>query len=147
MSGDDAADAALRLALLRDQRPIRHLSNMFTVIDQGDSMAKRSTRRKIREHQENGQANVHPLFPRPTEYDPREADARDRKYVKNIRAMGEVQQRLLDAIDECSVVAAVGPAGTGKTYLAIAKAVEAIEQGRVGRIVLTRPAVEAGESL
>jgi phosphate starvation-inducible PhoH-like protein len=110
-------------------------------------MAKRSTRRKIREHQEHGEANVHPLFPRTGEYDPREADQRDRKYVKNIRAMGAVQQRLLDAIDECAVVAALGPAGTGKTYLAIAKAVEALEQNRIGRIVLTRPAVEAGESL
>ena len=108
-------------------------------------MAKRSTRRKVRE--ELGQPNVHPLFPRTTEYDPREADSRDRKYVKNIRAMSAIQQRLLDAIDECSVVAALGPAGTGKTYLAIAKAVEALEQNRVGRIVLTRPAVEAGENL
>jgi len=108
-------------------------------------MAKRSTRRKVRE--DLGQANVHPLFPRNGEYDPREADSRDRKYVKNIRAMSAVQQRLLDAIDERSVVAALGPAGTGKTYLAIAKAVEALEQNRVGRIVLTRPAVEAGESL
>ncbi|HWU25301.1 MAG TPA: PhoH family protein [Rhizomicrobium sp.] len=108
-------------------------------------MAKRSTRRRVRDPQE--QENVHPLFPRAAEYDPREADARDRKYVKNIRAMGAIQQRLLDAIDECSVVAAVGPAGTGKTYLAIAKAVEALEQNRVGRIVLSRPAVEAGESL
>ena len=42
---------------------------------------------------------------------------------------------------------ALGPAGTGKTYLAIAKAVEALESGKVGRIVLSRPAVEAGESL
>jgi phosphate starvation-inducible protein PhoH and related proteins len=120
---------------------------MRSVIDQGDSMAKRSTRRKIRDLQEHGEANVHPLFPRTNEYDPREADQRDRKYVKNIRAMGAIQQRLLDAIDECAVVAALGPAGTGKTYLAIAKAVEALEQNRVGRIVLTRPAVEAGESL
>ena len=88
-----------------------------------------------------------PCFRVHTEYDPREADGRDRKYVKNIRAMSAIQQRLLDAIDECSVVAALGPAGTGKTYLAIAKAVEALEQNRVGRIVLSRPAVEAGESL
>ena len=42
---------------------------------------------------------------------------------------------------------ALGPAGTGKTYLAIAKAVEALEAGRVGRIVLSRPAIEAGESI
>ena len=46
-----------------------------------------------------------------------------------------------------TLVLALGPAGTGKTYLAIAKAVEALEAGKVGRIVLSRPAVEAGESL
>ncbi|MGH7022383.1 MAG: PhoH family protein, partial [Caulobacteraceae bacterium] len=73
--------------------------------------------------------------------------ARDRKYVKNIRAMSPTQQQLIDAITEHSVVVALGPAGTGKTYLAIAKAVEALEGGRAGRIVLSRPAVEAGESL
>ncbi len=110
-------------------------------------MAKRSTRRKVRDLHDHEPENVHPLFPRASDYDPRDADCRDRKYVKNIRAMSTIQQRLLDAIDECSVVAAVGPAGTGKTYLAIAKAVEALEQNRVGRIVLSRPAVEAGESL
>ena len=53
----------------------------------------------------------------------------------------------MDAIDAQSVVLALGPAGTGKTYLAIAKAVEALETGKVQRIVLSRPAVEAGESL
>jgi phosphate starvation-inducible PhoH-like protein len=51
------------------------------------------------------------------------------------------------AMDAKTLVLALGPAGTGKTYLAIAKAVEALEAGRVGRIVLSRPAVEAGESL
>src|SRR5581483_2237 len=69
------------------------------------------------------------------------------KYVKNVRAMSAMQQALLHAIDERSVVLALGPAGTGKTYLAIAKAVEALEAGRCSRIVLSRPAVEAGESL
>ena len=82
-----------------------------------------------------------------TGWNPRDAEIRDRKYVKNIRAMSPVQQALLDAIDERSVVLALGPAGTGKTYLAVAKAVEALEAGRAGRIVLSRPAVEAGESL
>jgi phosphate starvation-inducible PhoH-like protein len=61
--------------------------------------------------------------------------------------MSPAQQQMMDAIDERSVVLALGPAGTGKTYLAIAKAVEALESGKVGRIVLSRPAVEAGESL
>ena len=108
-------------------------------------MAKRSARRK--QGNLNESAKVHPLFPSSSGWNPRDADARDRKYVKNIRAMSPGQQILLDAIDERSVVVALGPAGTGKTYLAIAKAVEALEQSRVSRIVLSRPAVEAGESL
>ena len=53
----------------------------------------------------------------------------------------------MEAIDEKNLIMALGPAGTGKTYIAIAKAVEALEAGKVGRIVLSRPAVEAGESL
>jgi phosphate starvation-inducible PhoH-like protein len=61
--------------------------------------------------------------------------------------MSPGQQQFMDAIDGQSVVLALGPAGTGKTYLAIAKAVEALEAGKVQRIVLSRPAVEAGESL
>jgi len=98
------------------------------------------------------QENVHPLFPgRPghqawTPHDP-DGQFRDRKYVKNVRAMSPAQQQFMDAIDAQSVVLALGPAGTGKTYLAIAKAVEALEAGKVQRIVLSRPAVEAGESL
>src|ERR1700744_6089789 len=119
--------------------------------DQGVSMAKRSARQKARELQYHEPANVHPLFPPDRGWNPhdhnRDVDARDRKYVKNVRAMSPIQQRLMDAINERSVVVALGPAGTGKTYLAIAKAVEALEAGRASRIVLSRPAVEAGESL
>ena len=109
-------------------------------------MAKRSARYKSREQFDDTE-NVHPLFPGRGGWNPRDADARDRKYVKNIRAMSPKQQMLLEAIEERSVVLALGPAGTGKTYLAIAKAVEALEAGKAGRIVLSRPAVEAGESL
>jgi phosphate starvation-inducible PhoH-like protein len=53
----------------------------------------------------------------------------------------------MKAVDTHNLVLALGPAGTGKTYLAITKAVEALEAGRVGRIVLSRPAIEAGESI
>ncbi len=116
-------------------------------------MAKRSMRSKSRDLA-YAQENVHPLFPvRPnhqnkgwTPHDP-DVQFRDRKYVKNVRAMSPAQQQFMDAIDAQSVVLALGPAGTGKTYLAIAKAVEALEAGKVQRIVLSRPAVEAGESL
>ena len=57
------------------------------------------------------------------------------------------QNEYLDAIQKNDVNFGVGPAGTGKTYLAVAKAVEALEQEQVSRLVLTRPAVEAGEKL
>ena len=70
---------------------------------------------------------------------------RDQGYVKTIKPKSEGQTELIRAIDEKNLVMALGPAGTGKTYLAIAKAVEALEAGRVGRIVLSRPAVEAGD--
>lgn len=110
-------------------------------------MAKRSARYKNRESFVADDENVRPLFPSRGGWNPRDTETRDRKYVKNIRAMSPAQQKLLNAIDERAVSIALGPAGTGKTYLAIAKAVEALEAGRVGRIVLSRPAVEAGESL
>lgn len=57
------------------------------------------------------------------------------------------QRKYLDAIREHDVTLGVGPAGTGKTYLAMAMAVNALKEGKVGRIILTRPAVEAGEAL
>jgi len=57
------------------------------------------------------------------------------------------QKTYVDAIDHHTVVFGIGPAGTGKTYLAVAKAVEGLYNKEVSRIILTRPAVEAGEKL
>ncbi|HSO70220.1 MAG TPA: PhoH family protein [Arachnia sp.] len=57
------------------------------------------------------------------------------------------QKRYVDAIDRHTVVFGIGPAGTGKTYLAMAKAVQALQAKEVSRIILTRPAIEAGERL
>ncbi|MBR4173027.1 MAG: PhoH family protein, partial [Clostridia bacterium] len=57
------------------------------------------------------------------------------------------QKKYVEAIDENTVVFGIGPAGTGKTYLAVAKAVTALKSKKVSRIILTRPAVEAGEKL
>ena len=74
-------------------------------------------------------------------------DDRDQAYLKTIKPKSEGQAALMEAIDTRNLVLALGPAGTGKTYLAVAKAVEALEAGKVGRIVLSRPAVEAGESI
>ena len=74
-------------------------------------------------------------------------EEREQGYLKTIKAKSPGQAALMEAVDRKSLVLALGPAGTGKTYIAIAKAVEALEAGRVGRIVLSRPAVEAGESI
>ena len=57
------------------------------------------------------------------------------------------QKRYVDAIERSTVTFAIGPAGTGKTYLSVATAVKALQQREVSRIILTRPAVEAGERL
>ncbi|MCS7216526.1 MAG: PhoH family protein [Candidatus Bipolaricaulota bacterium] len=64
-----------------------------------------------------------------------------------IRPKTAGQRRYIEAIKENDVVFAIGPAGTGKTYLAVAMALNYLQQGKVKRIVLTRPAVEAGEQL
>jgi phosphate starvation-inducible PhoH-like protein len=66
---------------------------------------------------------------------------------KSIRPKTLGQKNYVDAIDEATIVFGIGPAGTGKTYLAMAKAVQALQRKEVSRIILTRPAVEAGERL
>lgn len=118
-------------------------------------MAKRSARRAQRRPHATDQHcdtdNVRRLFDEP-QWSPIDEPAkqekfRDQKYRKNIRAQNESQQVMLDAIDAKTLVFAVGAAGTGKTFLAVTKAVEALESGKVQRIILSRPAVEAGESL
>ncbi|MDP9496202.1 MAG: PhoH family protein [Actinomycetota bacterium] len=66
---------------------------------------------------------------------------------RTIRPKTVNQKRYVEAIDSHTVVFGIGPAGTGKTYLAMAKAVQALQAKQVNRIILTRPAVEAGERL
>ena len=107
-------------------------------------MGKRAARRGGKK---TATVHVLPQQPQNTEWHPLDAQQRDKRYVRTIKPYNDNQKRLMDAVDDKNMVLALGPAGTGKTYLAIAKAVEALESGQVGRIVLSRPAVEAGESL
>ena len=72
---------------------------------------------------------------------------RDQSYVKSVKPRTEGQKELMDSILEHAMTLAIGPAGTGKTYLAISAAVEALEAERIDRIILSRPAMEAGESI
>ena len=103
-------------------------------------MAKRAARRaKI--HAIDS-ARIHNLV-----FDHTPANDRDQSYIRKIRPRSDNQRLLIEAIENKPLTVAVGPAGTGKTYLAIAAAVEALEAGAVSRIVLSRPAVEAGETL
>jgi phosphate starvation-inducible PhoH-like protein len=66
---------------------------------------------------------------------------------KKIKPRTEGQKKYIESIKENTVIFGIGPAGTGKTYLALATAVEALKENKVGRIVLVKPVVEAGEKL
>jgi phosphate starvation-inducible PhoH-like protein len=72
---------------------------------------------------------------------------REQSWRRRVRPQSDGQRRLMAAIADHHLTIALGPAGTGKTYLAVSAAVDALLSGAVARIVLTRPAVEAGESL
>ena len=110
-------------------------------------MAKRSQRQSTARQTHNIKAEIHPLFPQGGADAMFEDAGRDRSYVRKVRPKSDNQRRLMEAMDHHNLVLALGPAGTGKTYLAIAKAVEALDEGKIERIMLSRPAVEAGESL
>jgi phosphate starvation-inducible PhoH-like protein len=103
-------------------------------------MAKRAARR-AKLHAIDS-ARIHSVV-----FDHTPANDRDQSYIKKIRPRSDNQRVLMEAIEAKPLTVALGPAGTGKTYLAIAAAVEALESGTVSRIVLSRPAVEAGENL
>ena len=103
-------------------------------------MAKRAARR-AKLHAIDS-ARIHNLV-----FDQTPANDRDQSYIRKVRPRSDNQRILMEAIDAKPLTVALGPAGTGKTYLAISAAVEALEAGTVSRIVLSRPAVEAGENL
>ena len=74
-------------------------------------------------------------------------DARVRNgqsYSKDLKAKSPGQSEMMDSIDSHDIVFSIGPAGTGKTHIAIRKAVEFLKAGKISRIILSRPAVEAG---
>jgi len=115
-------------------------------------MAKRNVRRISRETPEDGEVRPRTQRSRKLQvvdanFVPANDASREQGFLKTVRPKSKGQEALMNAIESHSLTLALGPAGTGKTYLAISKAVEALEAGRVGRIVLSRPAVEAGESL
>ena len=103
-------------------------------------MAKRAARR-AKLHAIDS-ARIHNLV-----FDQTPANDRDQSYVRKVRPRSDNQRILMEAIDAKPLTVALGPAGTGKTYLAVAMGVSSLIAGKVERIVLSRPAVEAGENL
>jgi phosphate starvation-inducible PhoH-like protein len=96
-------------------------------------MAKRATRR-AKLHAIDS-ARIHNLV-----FDHTPANDRDQSYIRKVRPRSDNQRILMEAIEAKPLTVALGPAGTGKTYLAISAAVEALDAGSVSRIVLSRPA-------
>lgn len=103
----------------------------------------------------------YPIYPRDIEYAIKLLSSDDRLKLKDffldsvyitskkhtITPKNRAQKEYIDAIRNYDIVFGIGPAGTGKTYLAMAMAVAALTKGQISRIILTRPAVEAGEAL
>jgi phosphate starvation-inducible protein PhoH and related proteins len=118
-------------------------------------MTKRRSRQEEKEfrHERSGRERRgvgEGSFPDQEGWDPLEKpglNRREQKYVRKVRPQNANQAALLEAMAKDNMIVAVGPAGTGKTYLAISAAVEALETGKVDRIILSRPAVESGEHL
>jgi phosphate starvation-inducible PhoH-like protein len=115
----------------------------FTFQEQNIQMGKRSARSKKQFHENQDSFQLHAI---PGGWDPIE-ERRDQSFIRHVKPHSDAQRQLMEAIESQALTLAIGPAGTGKTYLAIAAAVKALEESRIDRIVLSRPAIEAGETL
>jgi len=131
-----------------------------TIFIQGDSIAG-NLAKKILKQLYGLLKDGYPIYPNDVEYAVRILSGDDRIKLKDIFLdtvyitskkrpvipKSHAQKEYIDAIRSSDMVFGIGPAGTGKTYLAMAMAVAAFSKGKVNRIILTRPAVEAGEAL
>ncbi|MFP4349512.1 MAG: PhoH family protein [Thermodesulfobacteriota bacterium] len=131
-----------------------------TVIIEGDPIAVRLAR-NILDQLYDLLKSGYPIYPNDVDYAVSVLSADDRTRLKDIfmdtvyitakkrsiTPKSRAQKEYIDAIRNFDIVFGIGPAGTGKTYLAMAMAVAALSKGIVNRIILTRPAVEAGEAL
>ena len=131
-----------------------------TVFIEGDPVAS-SLAQKILEQLYGLLEEQYPIYPNDVDYAVRLLSENDRVELKrifldtvyitskkrSITPKSLAQKEYIDAIRNFDIVFGIGPAGTGKTYLAMAMAVAALSKSLVSRIILTRPAVEAGEAL
>ena len=108
--------------------------------------------RLIRKNQRLDESDVEHILDAVKKEEPGEAGAdahhhKGRSMAGRVQPQTQGQERYMDAMNHHDLVLAIGPAGTGKTYLAVARALEALTEYQVNRIILVRPAVEAGERL
>jgi phosphate starvation-inducible PhoH-like protein len=115
----------------------RLFSELLELIDKGEPLTEDAVRRTVGMLQEGAEE-------RPAEVLTLNILSRRGRTIRP-KTLG--QKRYVEAIDQHTIVFGIGPAGTGKTYLAMAKAVQALQAKVINRIILTRPAVEAGERL
>src|SRR5277367_5066361 len=114
------------------------LEDYVALVKEGQSFANGDLNSYLRVVTEDAEVSLRSLV----------SSGRQRNFGKKVLAPKTVnQRRYLEAIEQCDMTFGVGPAGTGKTYLAVAMAVSALVAKKVSRIILVRPAVEAGERL
>ena len=130
VSGDDAS------AVARAERVLRQLYDEAA----GETLDEHAIHLRLGAH-----AGDAPARPANADHLPQEVAIRVKRGT--LRGRGDNQRKYLHAIATHDINFGVGPAGTGKTYLAVAMAVDALSQSRVQRVILVRPAVEAGEKL
>ena len=129
-----------------------------TVFIEGDSISANLAENILKQLYDLSKTG-HPIYPNDIDYAIRVLSENDRLKLKDIfldtvyitskkspiSPKNQAQKEYIDAMRSFDIVFGIGPAGTGKTYLAMAMAVSALSKGLVSRIILTRPAVEAGE--
>ncbi len=130
VSGDDAP------AVARAERVLRQLYDEAA----GETLDEHAVHLRLGAH-----AGEAPARPAGADHEPQDLAIRVKRGT--LRGRGDNQRKYLHAIATHDINFGVGPAGTGKTYLAVAMAVDALSQSRVQRVILVRPAVEAGEKL
>ena len=118
----------------------------FTLQELVSLMSKRSARAKKQNRESYESSEQFKLHTIREDWNPIDGH-RDQRFLRRVKPRSEGQQLLMESIESTPVTLALGPAGTGKTYLAIAAAVKALDDGKIDRIILSRPAIEAGETL
>jgi phosphate starvation-inducible PhoH-like protein len=131
------ADVIVEGQPANEQRAAHILEQLKKLVDQGHSLAKGDVQTAAQLLVDNPELDLRDYFAKSSQ-----PGSRRRVNPKSVN-----QRRYLDAIERFDIVFGVGPAGTGKTYLAMAQAVSYLMAKKVTRIILARPAVEAGEKL